>query len=171
LLKERPVRAIFFYKRDRLHFGWLGNYFEKDPFLFRSCLETNDSRTTELIRDWRSVEHFYQAAKSTNFERQERIRKSARAVDASLIGLRVSPLREEWDNVKQGFMERAISMKFDQNPALASRLIATDPDNLICDDSRNCTWGIGRMKCGHNLLGIILMNKRSAMLNTVAYGR
>ena len=69
---------------------------------------------------------------------------------------------EEWEDSKLNIMESIIMAKFDQNPSLKKRLIATNGRILINGNNKHETyWGIDLYSwTGENHLGKILMTIR-----------
>lgn len=82
--------------------------------------------------------------------------------NAKRRGRRVK-LRPDWESVKDGLMADIVTAKFEQNPELAARLIATAPAELIEGNSWGDTyWGVCGGQ-GENRLGLILMAVRSKL--------
>jgi ribA/ribD-fused uncharacterized protein len=71
------------------------------------------------------------------------------------------PIRADWKEQREPSMRMAIFAKFDQNPALKEKIVATYPSPLIFADANDSFWGYGRTKMGQNKLGSLLMNYRS----------
>lgn len=112
-----------------------------------------------------SVEHLYQAAKTSDRDRQEEIRNTPSAGIAKRVGNLV-PLREDWEEIKYNVMQSAVLMKFAQNTDLGEKLIDTYPLYLIEGNYwHDNYWGNCYCeKCknieGQNHLGEILMYVR-----------
>lgn len=72
-------------------------------------------------------------------------------------------LRSDWESVKFQLMEEIIRVKFNQNPKLAEKLLATGDRQLIEGNEWGDTcWGVDiRTGKGDNHLGKILMKVRS----------
>lgn len=111
---------------------------------------------------WRSVEHAYQAMKTSDPEERRRIRELATPGQAKRAGQRVA-IRPGWDEVKVEVMRHLVRAKFRQNSELAAKLLATGDAHLeegnhwgdrfwgVCDDT------------GLNWLGRILMEVREEL--------
>ncbi len=83
------------------------------------------------------------------------------------IGRKVS-LREDWEEVKFGFMEEIVRAKFMQHPELAQKLLATG-DKALVEGNRwgDVCWGVDmRTGQGENRLGKILMKVREELKKT-----
>ena len=74
-------------------------------------------------------------------------------------------LRSDWEEVKVGLMYEIVKAKFEQNPDLAQRLIATGDKKLIEGNTWGDTfWGINiKTGAGENHLGKILMRIREEL--------
>jgi ribA/ribD-fused uncharacterized protein len=116
-------------------------------------------------KTWPTVEHYYQASKFPTLpEFQEQIRLMPSATAAMKAGKTKDPskpIRADWKEQREPSMRKAIFAKFDQNPALKEKIVATYPSPLIFADANDSFWGYGRTKMGQNKLGSLLMNYRS----------
>jgi len=76
-------------------------------------------------------------------------------------------LRPDWDDVRIGVMEEVVRAKFNQNPHLAARLMATGQMPLVeGNDWGDTFWGVDvKTGKGENNLGKILMKIRSELLS------
>lgn len=109
-------------------------------------------------KQYKSVEHAYQAHKTLDEEMHEKIRNAPTAGKAKQLGMK-AVLRPDWDLVKVELMRKFVELKF-QNPFLRPMLIATYPAKLVEGNTWNDTfWGICRGK-GQNMLGLILEEVR-----------
>lgn len=155
---------ILFFRRDRAEFGFL-SHFHPSPI--------------ELDGEaWPTVEHWYQAQKSFDPRYRAAIRacstpgqaKQRAAVPAPpkpdrgswFLANDAAP-RADWDAVKRDLMRRADRAKYDQNPDLAARLLATGAAGIIEDSGRDAFWGWGADGLGANWAGRILMEVREAL--------
>lgn len=115
---------------------------------------------------WRTVEHFYQAMKSTNSKVQYAIRVLGSPQNAKRMGRTIS-LSPGWDLIRDIVMQEALQAKFDQHVDLRDKLIATGKKILIEGNSwHDNYWGACYChKCtntiGRNKLGSMLMHLRS----------
>lgn len=117
-------------------------------------------------RRWPTVEHAYQAAKTTDRTAQEQIRTAATPGRAKRLGQQVT-LRPNWDERRLVVMRRLVAAKFAVGSDLAGRLLATGDAELIEGNTWGDTfWGQvvrdGR-PVGHNHLGRLLMARRSEL--------
>ena len=78
---------------------------------------------------------------------------------AKKLGKKVK-LRKDWEDVKVDIMRKVVKAKFDQNPEIREKLIATGNRCLIeCNVWHDKFWGVSSGK-GKNMLGRILMDLR-----------
>jgi ribA/ribD-fused uncharacterized protein len=112
-----------------------------------------------------TVEHAYQAAKTTNHALRQRIRQCVTPGHAKAAG-RQLPLQPDWEQVKLAVMEALIREKFMRHPELAKQLRTTSPHTLVELNSwGDRFWGVCRGR-GRNHLGRILMAVRDALRAT-----
>ena len=105
-----------------------------------------------------TVEHAYQAAKTTDSAWREMIRAASNPGEAKKLG-RNAPLREGWDDIKLEIMRTLVWQKF-EDPYLRLKLLATGDQALIEGNTWGDTfWGVCN-GVGENHLGLILMNIR-----------
>ncbi|WP_078598622.1 NADAR family protein [Evansella clarkii] len=82
--------------------------------------------------------------------------------EAKRLGRRVK-LRADWDHVKIGIMRDIVTAKFERNPYLKDRLLATGDATLIEGNWWNDRfWGVCNGE-GRNELGKILMELRTKL--------
>jgi ribA/ribD-fused uncharacterized protein len=113
---------------------------------------------------FRSVEHAFQAQKTTNPSIRQYASKIHSPVDVKRY-MRTVELRLDWEEVKLGIMEDLERIKYTKNPALKILLLDTNDKEIIeendwCDDY----WGVYKGK-GKNHLGKIIMKIRSEIKN------
>jgi len=132
-------------------YEFLSNFFMR-PMMYRALR-------------WPSSEHAYQAMKTSVLREQERIRLEApHARDAKRMGNRVT-LRPGWDQRKLHFMKAIIDHKFVLKSPLAQALVDTD-NAILIEGNRHDDRFWGQVDGeGENNLGIILMNRRQALLD------
>lgn len=125
-----------------------------------------------IIRDnlsYPTVEHYFQAMKSTNPVIRGDIADTSTPGKAKRAG-RKAKLRSDWDNVKVDVMLAGLRAKF-SDPELASKLKATGIELLIEGNYwHDNFWGNCKCpKCvnieGQNVLGRLLMQVRAELLN------
>jgi ribA/ribD-fused uncharacterized protein len=111
-----------------------------------------------------TVEHAYQAAKTTDNDIRAQIRSKPTPGGAKKLGgnRKLVTLRPDWEYVKVSTMENLVRQKF-QNQDLEAMLVATGDQELVEGNSWNDTfWGVCR-GVGDNNLGKILMKIRSEL--------
>ena len=117
-----------------------------------------------------TVEHYFQAAKTTDINEYEGIVAAATPGQAKRLGRRVT-LRPDWEKVKDQIMLDAVRLKFTQNDDLRVALLATGDEYLEEGNWwHDNIWG--NCKCdrcknieGRNMLGEILMKVREELKN------
>ncbi|KAE8748069.1 hypothetical protein FOCC_FOCC005264 [Frankliniella occidentalis] len=112
-------------------------------------------------RDWPSVEHAYQAAKTLNSHEKDEIRNAETAIEAKRLGRLVS-LREDWDEVKVNIMLHLLTNKFVRGSDEEKKLLETGERELIEENTwHDDFWGVcvcfkHQGKFGQNVLGQLL---------------
>ena len=110
-----------------------------------------------------TVEHAFQAAKTTDPAERAKILSAKTPAEAKKIG-RTLTLRKDWNQMREEVMEKALRAKFEQNPELKKRLINTGDTELIEGNTWGDTfWGQVNGK-GQNKLGKLLMKIRKELL-------
>jgi ribA/ribD-fused uncharacterized protein len=156
---------ILYFDRDRVVFGFLSH--------FHPAAIVLDGET------WPTVEHYYQAQKSTEPGYREAIRAAATPGRAKRLAAppgalrRVSaqswfrknkvPPRPDWHEVKLDIMRRADLAKFTQHLELAEWLLATGDAELIEDSPSEPYWGTGPDGQGLNWAGRVIMEVRAQL--------
>lgn len=115
-------------------------------------------------KQWPSVEHYFQAMKSTSEPDQEQIRFAASPGLAKSLG-RKTAVRSDWESVKFEVMIKALRVKF-AKPYLREILLKTGERPIYEDSPSDRIWGTGVLKgmgTGKNLLGIALMQVRQEL--------
>lgn len=111
-----------------------------------------------------TVEHAYQAFKTTDAALHEQIRLSPTPGAAKQLGKKV-PLREGWEGIKVDLMRQLLAKKFAE-PMLRAKLLDTGQARLV----EGNTWGDtfwGRCNgTGKNMLGRLLMGLRTELRRT-----
>jgi N-glycosidase YbiA len=115
-------------------------------------------------QSWPTTEHYYQAQKFDDPAYREQIRAAASPMIAAKLGRsRKVPLRDDWEQVRDEVMHRAVAAKFRTHAALRDLLLSTG-DHLIVEDSpTDSYWGCGADGNGRNMLGVILMRVRAEL--------
>lgn len=107
-------------------------------------------------------EHFFQAAKTIDDAEQKFVRIAPTPGEAKKRGKKIT-MREDWDEVKDGIMRKALRLKFEQNPELAKKLLATGDQKLVEGNTWGDTyWGVC-FGSGENKLGLLLEELRAVL--------
>lgn len=105
-----------------------------------------------------TVEHAYQASKSTDESVREFIRAAKTPAEAKKLGQAIQ-VRSDWHDVRTDIMRKLIREKF-ENPFLRPLLLSTEDAELILNNNWNDKfWGVCR-GVGENWLGKILQEER-----------
>lgn len=108
-----------------------------------------------------SVEHYYQAMKSTSFEDQMAISQASSPAEAKRMGRKIN-IRPNWEHIKVQVMKNGVWQKF-KDKSLANKLISTHPQEITEENTWGDTfWGTCNGH-GTNVLGQILMETRKAL--------
>jgi hypothetical protein len=108
-----------------------------------------------------TVEHAYQASKTTDLRLREIIKRAANPLEAKKLG-KCLKLREDWESVRIEIMRKLIREKF-ENPFLGHLLLKTDDAKLIMNNKFNDRfWGVYKGS-GENWLGKILEEVREEL--------
>lgn len=118
---------------------------------------------------YRSVEHAYIAAKTTDETLRAHVRTLKKPSDAKKWGKTI-PLREDWDSVKDNFMENFLRQKFSvKNTELLTKLILVEDEIVEENYWHDVYWGKCTCKThlgsGQNRLGQILTQIRAEALS------
>lgn len=112
-------------------------------------------------KSWMTSEHYFQAQKFAGTEYEEIIRLLDNPMKAAEMGRnRDLPLREDWEQVKDDIMRKAVRAKFIQNKEIRDVLMSTGKETIIEKTTDDYYWGCGKAGSGKNMLGIILMEVR-----------
>lgn len=113
-----------------------------------------------------TVEHAYQAAKTTDPSLRQQIAAVRSPAEAKRLGRRL-PLRPDWEQIKQPVMLACLRAKF-RHPELHARLLATG-DALLVEGNAwgDRYWGVCR-GIGQNHLGRLLMQVRNELRESEA---
>lgn len=145
--------------------GFMGSY----EFLSIMCpapqkssisYEDENGVIQQIMEEFPSVAHAFQASKTLDRDVQVLIRDAATARDAQKLG-GSAPLVDGWDNKKLDIMERLLEDKFAQHIALKLKLLCTGKAELVEALWRNPFWGITNNHGAENNLGKLLMKVRS----------
>jgi len=114
------------------------------------------------VHGYPTVEHYFQAMKSTRQDYRRSIMAVTDPFEARRIGRSVR-LSSTWEASKDLYMREALRLKFDPRYTYAQLLLATG-DDLIEEVNtwRDTYWGICN-GVGKNVLGVMLMDLRSRL--------
>jgi ribA/ribD-fused uncharacterized protein len=113
----------------------------------------------------RTLEHWFQACKTTSRQQFDLILACAGAHAAKHAG-RQTALRRDWEHVKYRVMLCGLRGKFALEP-YRSALLLTHPRPLAEDSPTDFVWGCRDPQGsynGHNLLGLALMQAREELV-------
>lgn len=114
-------------------------------------------------RQWPTSEHYFQAQKFAGRPEADQVRAAPSAGEAARLGRTLAGLREDWDEVKDDVMRRALRAKFSQHPDLRSQLLATRDAVLVEHTGNDAYWADGGDGSGRNRLGELLMKVRDEL--------
>lgn len=192
--KLNENRFIEFYDGDKNDFKEFSNFYVPDKLIIK------DFDTNEKI-SWQTTEHYYQAMKYTDPEYRRIISTTNTPNKAFALGRRKISgyasawkhseknqtkigdivkqydvyIRNDWDDIKDFVMHRAVRSKFIQNKNLSKMLLDTDNSIIVENTPRDSYWanggktgnGIpesrGGTMSGENRLGEILMLVRDEL--------
>lgn len=145
--------AIISFSKD---YRFLSNFF--------ACTVTKDGIS------YPSVEHYYQAMKSSDVNIHKRVAKMRTASEAKKFGRTIMyddlEWRDDWDQIKLKVMTEGLVQKFKPNTTLAENLKSTAGYLIIEGNSwKDNYWGVDfESGIGENKLGILLMRIREKLL-------
>lgn len=115
---------------------------------------------------WPTSEHYFQAMKYTDEKLQDWVRAPADPMESANRGRDKSvPKREDWEEVKDDFMEKAVMDKFSRYPYLKELLLSTGEATIYEHTENDCYWGDCGDRTGKNKLGLLLMKVRKSLRN------
>ena len=114
-----------------------------------------------------SVEHAFQAMKSTDLSERAEVSLAKHPADAKKAGKRLK-LRSSWEDMKVDVMRQAVRSKFLDNAGMRKKLQSTGDAVLIEGNHHGDRfWGVDGY--GENMLGRLLMELRQDINET--FGR
>ncbi|KAG0018316.1 hypothetical protein BGZ81_010301 [Podila clonocystis] len=157
--KAEPVDTIRFYDREKPWYQFT-NFFQGVGFFWEPTLEK-----------FRSVEHFFQAMKTTDPAERVKIALAASARNALNIARNSTSMRWYWDQqclcgdlFKERIMFIALMQKFSvEEPRLRTLLLSTGTCQLSEASRVDSYWGSGDDGKGKNRLGFLLEKVRVAI--------
>jgi GTP cyclohydrolase II len=114
--------------------------------------------------NWLTVEHYYQAQKFIEPELKEKIRLSKTPTLAKVTATEmINSRRDNWVELKESVMLKALRGKFAQHPELAKLLLSTSQKRIVESTSNDTFWGESLDGIGQNRLGESLMLVRTEL--------
>jgi len=143
------------YQEDSIHF-----YEPEDPYGWLSNFSEHGVHIDNLW--YPTTEHYYQSKKYEGTKHEVSVRLAPTPAIAFQMGREydIRPLRQDWDNVKEAVMKKAIYAKFTQHKDLRDQLLATGHRHLAEHTKKDKFWGDGGDGSGLNRLGFLLMELR-----------
>lgn len=118
---------------------------------------------------WKTSEHFFQAQKFAGTPYEDQVREARSPKDAAGLGRRRDfPLRDDWEQVKDDVMRRAVLKKFQTHADIREILLGTGDEEIVENAPGDTYWGCGKFGTGKNMLGKILMEVRDQLIDTGA---
>lgn len=113
---------------------------------------------------WPTTEHYFQAQKFNDETYQEKIRNALTPKTAANMGRsRETPIRNDWEAVKDNVMRKAVLKKFQTHKELKELLLATGKEVIVENSPGDYYWGCGADGTGKNMLGKILQEVRQLL--------
>ncbi|AFY45439.1 NADAR family protein [Nostoc sp. PCC 7107] len=113
---------------------------------------------------WYTSEHYFQAQKFVGTFHLEQIRLVKTPKEAAKMGReRSRPLRQDWEQVKDDIMKKAVLCKFETHTDIQEILLNTGNTEIVENSPIDYYWGCGADGSGKNMLGIILMEVRDIL--------
>lgn len=126
-----------------------------------STIQGEDSLT------YPSVEHYYQAQKTTDIKKRKEV-LNLTAAEAKLWGRHLFPLREDWEEVKVATMKYGLRRRYTNEPQRTYLKAATPSDLVEWNNWHDIFWGkceCGKhQRAGENVLGKLLAEVREELL-------
>lgn len=148
-LINEPKRIFFWAQKDQ--YGAFSNFY-RAPFMLDS-------------REWPTIEHYFQAMKTDNVQKQEEVRAAKTPGEAKRMGRKLE-LRSNWDQIRYDIMRVAVLHKFVAHKAIRDLLLSTGEAEIYEDSPFDKIWGTGvkgGVGDGQNLLGKVLMETRDTL--------
>jgi ribA/ribD-fused uncharacterized protein len=145
-------REIYFYGARGPN-GYLSNFY-RCPFDFDGEI-------------WPTVEHYFQASKTSNALEREWIRNFKSPGAARRAGKQLVP-SSKWNSVCEQIMYLGLIAKF-SNSELGLKLFQTGHARLIAHAPGDYYWGVGRDGSGENRLGVIMTRVRYQIGNVIGH--
>lgn len=113
---------------------------------------------------WSTSEHYYQAQKYETEELRDWVQFAPGPMEAANRGRDPRfPKRDDWDEVKDSFMEKVLFDKYTRHPELRELLLSTGESHIYEHTTNDCYWGDCGDRTGKNHLGLLLMKVRDSL--------
>lgn len=132
----------------------------RDNYWFLSNFYSSSISLDGLV--YPTVEHAYQAAKSTDVTDRIKIQGAATAAEAKRLGRRVN-MRPDWEQVRDDVMLQSLRLKFAPGTPLAVALLETGDQELVEENFWGDTYWGACGGVGENKLGKLLMQVRKEL--------
>ncbi len=113
---------------------------------------------------WSTSEHYFQAMKYETEELRNWVQFAPGPMAAANRGRDPKfPKRADWEEVKIGFMEKALMDKYTRHEVLGELLLSTGKSHIFEHTKNDCYWGDCGDRTGKNHLGLLLMKVRDSL--------
>lgn len=113
---------------------------------------------------WPTSEHYFQAQKFIGTPHFDRLCRASSPKQVAELGRRRDfPLRQDWEQVKDDIMRKAVLCKFETHTDIRAILLDTGDEEIIENTTHDYYWGCGTNGSGRNMLGQILMEVRQIL--------
>jgi ribA/ribD-fused uncharacterized protein len=114
---------------------------------------------------WPTSEHYFQAQKFLDRDYQHQIAGVQSPMIAARMGRsRSKPIRTDWEEAKDNVMRKAVHAKVMQHQDVRETLLSTGDAVIIEATTNDNYWGEGSDGSGKNMLGKILMEVRTELI-------
>jgi ribA/ribD-fused uncharacterized protein len=118
---------------------------------------------------WMTSEHYFQAHKYETPELIKWVQDAPTPMEAANRGRDKNvPKRADWEQVRDGYMEKAVFDKFTRYPELRTLLLSTGDARIYEHTKNDCYWGDCGDRTGENKLGLLLEKVRESLKNSSA---
>jgi ribA/ribD-fused uncharacterized protein len=113
---------------------------------------------------WSTSEHYYQAQKFLSEELRDWVQFAPTPMEAANRGRNPDyPMRDDWDDVKDSYMEKALFDKYTRHEVLTELLRSTGDSHIFEHTTNDCYWADCGDRSGKNHLGLLLMKVRESL--------
>jgi ribA/ribD-fused uncharacterized protein len=112
---------------------------------------------------WPTSEHYFQTQKYQTEALRDWVHYAPSPMEAANRGRNPKiPKRDDWEDVKDGLMEKALLDKYSRYPNLKKLLILTGHSQIFEHTVNDCYWADCGNRTGKNHLGLLLMKIRDS---------